>query len=163
VLADAIPRVLAELPQARFVFVGDDRPDGQGRTWRSRLAEQLGAQEAMERVHFAGAVTQPELFAWYGRADIAVVPSLIYESFSYTCAQAAAAGLPVVASRIGGIPDTIPHEIAGVITEPGNAQELAVALTRLGRDTDLRDRMGSAGQEKAIREFNAPTVAARVL
>jgi glycosyltransferase involved in cell wall biosynthesis len=163
VLAEAIPEVLAEVPAARFVFVGQDRNDGQGGTWLARLDETLRRRGARDRVEFTGAVTQPELVAWYGRADVAVVPSLIYESFSYTCAQAAAAGLPVVASRIGGIPDTIPDNVAGIITDPGDARQLAAALVRLARDPDARRRLGAAGQEKAVREFNAPTVAAQLL
>jgi glycogen synthase len=163
VLAEAIPQVLHEVPTARFVFVGQDRPDGHGSTWRHRLEEGLRSSKVMHRVAFAGPVAQPELIAWYRRADIAVVPSLIYESFSYTCAQAAAAGLPVVASRIGGIPETIPDNVAGIITEPGSAQQIASALICLARDGHLRRSMGAAGQEKAVREFNAPVVAQRML
>jgi glycosyltransferase involved in cell wall biosynthesis len=163
VLAEAIPSVLAENPTVRFVFVGQDRPDGQGSTWLARLDDVLRQHGARERVEFVGAATQPDLIAWYGRADMAVVPSLIYESFSYTCAQAAAAGLPVIASRIGGIPDTIPDNVAGLITEPGDARQLAGALIRLARDPNSRRCMGAAGQEKAVREFNAPVVASRLL
>jgi glycosyltransferase involved in cell wall biosynthesis len=163
VLAEAIPQVLAEVPSARFVFVGDDRPDGSGNTWRARLQEGFRARGVAGHVHFAGAVGQDELLAWYRRADMAVVPSLIYESFSYTCAQASAAGLPVVASRIGGIPETIPDGVTGLITEPGCPVQLASALVRLGRDGELRRRMGQAGRERVVREFAAPVVAERML
>jgi glycogen(starch) synthase len=163
VLAAAIPKVLANAPEAKFVFVGEDRSDGGGGTWRSRLTEICRANNVAERVEFTGGVSQAELIAWYHRADVAVVPSLIYESFSYTCAQAAAAGLPVVASRIGGIPETIPDDVAGIITEPGDVGQLADALVRLARDPELRRRLGAAAREKAVREFSAPVVAERLL
>jgi glycosyltransferase involved in cell wall biosynthesis len=163
VLAEAIPQVIAAVPAARFVFVGDDRPDGQGGSWRARLEERFRTETVRERIQFTGGVTQEELFGWYGRADVAAVPSLIYESFSYTCAQASAAGLPVAASRIGGIPETIPDGVAGVIADPGDAGQLAAALVRLARDPGLRRAMGAAGRDKAVRDFNAPEVAARML
>jgi glycosyltransferase involved in cell wall biosynthesis len=162
VLAEAIPHVRRQAPTVRFVFVGENRPDGYGGTWRSRLEERLRTAGVHDRVQFTGGVSPPELIAWYSRADIAVVPSLIYESFSYTCAQAAAAGLPVVASRIGGIPDTIEHNVAGILTEPGDIGQLASALVRLARDRELRESMGAAGREKAAGEFNARIVAERM-
>jgi glycosyltransferase involved in cell wall biosynthesis len=163
VLAEAIPQVLSRVPGARFVFLGEDRPDGQGGTWGSRLDREFRNRNVRDRIQLLGGMGQPELVGWYGRADVAVVPSLIYESFSYTCAQAAAAGLPVVASRIGGIPETIPDKVAGLITEPGSAGEVADALVRLVGDRDLCRSLGSAGRDKAVREFNAPAVAAQML
>jgi glycosyltransferase involved in cell wall biosynthesis len=162
VLTEAIPSVLAEAPATRFVFVGEDRSDGRGGMWRGRLEAELKNRGVADRVQFTGPVSHEELTGWYGRADVAVVPSLIYESFSYTCAQAAAAGLPVVASRIGGIPETIPDGVAGFITKPGDAGQLAKALVRLVRDPELRRRMGDAGQQKAVQEFHAPVVAKRL-
>lgn len=162
VLADAIPPVLKEIPYVRFVFIGDDCPDGDGTTWQARLQAKFQAHGVSDRVTFLGALGQHEMVAWYGRADIAVVPSLIYESFSYTCAQAAAAALPVVASRIGGIPETIEDGVAGLIVEPGSVEQLASAIIRLARDPALRRRMGHAGQKNTFSEFSAPMVAERV-
>ena len=163
VLAAAIPQVLAAVPAARFVFVGHDLPDGRGGSSLSRLDDVLRERNVRERIQLVGAVSHSELLEWYGRADIAVVPAVIYESFSYTCAQASAAKLPVVASRIGGIPETIPDHIAGLLTEPGDATQLATALIRLALDPDLRRRLGTAGQEKAVRDYDAQVVAKRFL
>lgn len=163
VLAEAIPSVLEQIPEARFVFAGDGRlPTGSG-TWRTRLEEKLSAQQKSGRVTFLGELSLSALADWYGRVDIAVVPSLIYESFSYTCAQAAAAGLPVVASRIGGIPETIEDGVAGILVEPGNVEQLLSALLRLAREPILRRQMGAAGQRKAARSFAASEVAEQTL
>jgi glycogen synthase len=163
VLAEAIPLIVNEVRCARFIFIGDDRPDGHGGTWQARLRAKFRARGVSERVTFLGSLGQREMIAWYGRADIAVVPSLIYESFSYTCAQAAAAGLPVVASRIGGIPETIEDGSAGIIVEPGNVEQLASAIIRLARDPAQRRMMGRAGYEKASGDFVAQSVVQRIL
>jgi spore coat protein SA len=114
-------------------------------------------------VTFLGPLDQPEMTAWYGRADVAVVPSLIYESFSYTCAQAAAAGLPVVASRIGGIPETIEDGVAGILVDAGDVEQLAAALVRVARDPELRRHMGRAGRDKVRRDFASAVVAEAAL
>jgi glycosyltransferase involved in cell wall biosynthesis len=163
VLADAIPLIVKEVPSARFVFIGEDRPDGHGTTWQARLQAKFRDHGVSECVTFHGSLGQEDMIAWYRRAHIAVVPSLIYESFSYTCAQAAAAALPVVASRIGGIPETIEDGIAGLIVEPESVDKLASAIIRLARDPAQRRRMGSAGVQKASRDFAAPAVAQRFL
>ena len=91
---------------------------------------------------------------WYQQTDIAVVPSLLYESFSYTCAQAMAAGVPVVASRIGGIPETVDDGINGILVEPENAEALAAAIIKLAKDDVLRKKTGNKGREKAERSFD---------
>src|SRR5262249_43791044 len=115
------------------------------------------------RVAFLGEVEQSTLLEWYTAADIAVVPSLLYESFSYTCAQAMAAGVPVVASRIGGIPETVDDGVSGLLLEPGDARGLARAILSLARDPQLRESMGQAGRAKAQTKFTAHAIAEAVL
>ena len=112
---------------------------------------------------FLGPLDEPDLLAWYQRADIAVVPSMLYESFSYTCAQAMAAGLPVVATRIGGIPETIDDNSSGLLVNPGDVNELAQAILRCARDPHLRRRMSEAGKTKAQRQFDSPKIARQFL
>src|SRR5690348_10400900 len=119
VLARAIPLVLSRVPNARFVFIG---AGGNLDAWHHRLESLIGAGGNAGRVLLLGGLNETELTEWYGRADVAVVPSLLYESFSYTCAQAMAAELPVVASRIGGIPETLDHGACGPLAEPGDSK-----------------------------------------
>ncbi len=157
ILAKAFWAIRPRAPQARLVFVGGDLPDGRGSSWRVRLEKIFAEHNALDTVLFAGDASQEELLAWYRRADIAVVPSMLYESFSYTCAQAMAAGLPVVASRIGGIPETVGD--AGVIVEAGNAEELAEALLNLIHRPQRRIDLGEQAQIRAKKLFDAPIVA----
>jgi glycogen(starch) synthase len=148
VLAEAIPQVLKAVAQARFVFVGADRPLPDGRSQIAALREHFASLGLDSRIELRGRVSQTELLSAYTEADLCVVPSLIYESFSYTCAQAMACGLPVVASRIGGIPETVDDGTTGILVDPGDVDGLARAIVRLARDGELRRRMGAAGRAK---------------
>ena len=151
VLARAIPLVLAQAPETQFVFAGEGGH-------QPCIAELLRAEHVLQHVTFLGGVDQPTLAECYHKAAIAVVPSLNYESFSYTCAQAMAAGLPVVASALGGMPETIAG--AGLLVPPGDHEALAAALLRLLRDPALRQQFGAAGRARAEQDF-ADTVVAR--
>ena len=150
VLVRAIPVLAARAPMARVVFVGEG-------SMRAQLENWLRDQGLLERVIFTGGVDATALAQWYRQADIAVVPSLNYESFSYTCAQAMAAGLPVVATQLGGMPETI--EGAGLLVPPGDADALAGALVRLCSDASLREQLGSAGRINAEQRFAANVTA----
>lgn len=159
VLAEAIPLVLAAVPCARFVFAGDDGVLPDGRSQRAALQEYFADLGWDSRVELRGRVSQAKLLAAYAEADLCVVPSLIYESFSYTCAQAMACGLPVVASRIGGIPETVGDGVAGLLVEPGDVSGLAQAIICLAQDAALRRRMGAAGRARAAALYDARRVA----
>jgi glycosyltransferase involved in cell wall biosynthesis len=161
VLAQAFSTVHRCAPNTRLVFVGDDRPDGKGSTWRTRLAAYFQAEGLSDAVQFTGGIDQDELLRWYSKADIVAVPSMLYESFSYTSAQAMAAGLPVVASGIGGIPETVGD--AGIIARPADVQELADALLELTRNESLRLALGQKAQYRANEFFNAGKVASQTL
>ncbi len=163
VLARAIPDVVAEIPNVLFVFAGEDLRTSQGTSQRAELESQFTAAGVRSRVEFVGAVDRATLIDLYRHADICVVPSMLYESFSYTCAEAMAAGKPVVASRIGGIPETVDDDVTGVVVTAGNEHELVEAIIRLARDPGLRTKLGEAGREKVMREFDAVKVAQRNL
>lgn len=160
-LAEAFALVHWQAPNTRLVYVGDDRPDGKGSTWRRRLEAYFQAQGLTDAVHFTGGVDPSELLDWYGRAHIAAVPSMLYESFSYTCAQAMAAGLPVVASRIGGIPETVAD--TGRIVPPGDVPGLAGALLELAQSPMLRSDLGQKARCRAQEVFDIEKAASQTL
>jgi glycosyltransferase involved in cell wall biosynthesis len=84
-----------------------------------------------ERVRFVGRVEQPELATLRSGAALALCPSRSAETFGLAAAEAMAAGLPVAASRVGGLPELVPDEW---LVPPGDAGALAAAITRLRRD-----------------------------
>ncbi|HUS14629.1 MAG TPA: glycosyltransferase family 4 protein [Chloroflexia bacterium] len=163
VLIAAVPQILQSLPSARVVFVGNSLNDSQGRNWQDRLEGACRAAGVGDRLFFHGYVSQEELLAQYAIAQVVLVPSVLYESFSYTCAQAMACGLPVVASRIGGIPETVLDGESGILITPGDSAELVASVMRLAGDAGMRRRMGQAGRVQAEALFDARNVARQML
>jgi glycosyltransferase involved in cell wall biosynthesis len=98
----------------------------------------------------------------YRSADVFVLPSLA-ETFGIAAVEASAAGLPVIASRIGGLQDIVRDGESGFLVEPGDVGALAAALSRLASDADLRARMGARGREHAEQRFDAHVNARRLL
>lgn len=161
VLAEAIPLVCRKAPKVHFTLIGDDRPRVQGGSMRAYIQQKLKAHIDLGHVSIKGAVQQNELIETYRRAHIAVNPSLLYESFSYTCAQPMACRVAVVASNIAGIPETLDYGRVGMLVAPGDVSELVDALLHLCRDHTKREALAEAGRERAESHFNADIVAKR--
>jgi len=117
--------------------------DGPERDELEQLATELGIRS---RVHFLGELparpTAHELF------DISVLCSLS-EGSPNSVLEAMAVGRPVIATNVGGVPDTITHDVNGLLIAPGDANGLATALSRLAADAPLRTRLGAAAQQTA--------------
>jgi glycosyltransferase involved in cell wall biosynthesis len=129
------------------------------RLWRRRqdfelvaTGEPAGRADAFTR--FTGWVSQEELPRQYAEADITAVPTIAQEGLSRTSVEAMAAGKPVVASRIGGLPYTVADGSTGLLCRPGDADDLARQLALLLDDADLRRRMGLAGRKRFEEEFS---------
>ncbi len=73
--------------------------------------------------------------------------------------EAMATGLPVIATRVGGVPELVEDGVNGFLVPPGDPGELASAIEKLVCDAELRQRMGAAGRQKAVRQFSIQTAA----
>lgn len=137
-LLRAIARLPADLP-LQAACVGD----GPERGALEQLATELGIRS---RMHFLGELpvrpTAHELF------DISVLCSLS-EGFPNSLLEAMAVGRPVVATRVGGVADTVRDEVNGLLIAAGDVAGLSTALTRLARDEALRARLGAAASSTA--------------
>jgi glycosyltransferase involved in cell wall biosynthesis len=102
---------------------------------------------------FTGWVSQGELPRYYQAADIVVVPTIAQEGLSRTSVEAMAAGKPVVASRIGGLPFTVADGATGLLCQPGDALDLARKLEMLLDDAELRRRLGLDGRRRFEEQF----------
>ena len=120
-----------ELGNLHLIAVGD----GELRQELKSRVEQLGLSN---RVHFAGA--RRDLGNILGAIDMFVMPSL-WEGLPLSLVLAMGAGLPVIASKVAGIPEVIQHNVSGVLVEPGDVAELAGAMTRVLQDGTLRERL----------------------
>ena len=160
VLAQAIPSVWEQVPEAEFTFV----PAAMGTSGESpadAYREILGNLVDDPRIRVAGPVTRANMPQFYQHSDICVVPSL-WEAFGYVCAEAMACGVAVVASRTGGLAEIIEDGQSGVLVEPGNASELAGALLSLIRDPERRGQIGAAARQRVVEEFSSATIAGRM-
>lgn len=113
-------------------------------------------------VHRDLANNSPELIALYQRADVFVLPTLA-DCFSLASIEAMAAGLPVITTAMGGIPDIVEHGGTGYLLPPGDGRALGAALRHLIENPALRKAMGRAGRARAVAHFNARTNAGRLL
>jgi len=148
VLLRAFARVRRSLPAAELLLVGD----GELRPAIARQAEELGVAAG---VRFLGPVD--EVWPVLEQAHVFALTSR-YEPLGIAVLEAMAAGLPVVATNVGGIPGVVRRDVTGVLVEPGEDEAMAAALLRLLADPAERRRMGDAGRAAA-----APLHARRML
>lgn len=145
VLIEALAKVRTERP-AHLVVVGRTRPNDPARM----AAKRFGVEGAVE---FTGSIGDDRLRRLYAEAEVAVVPSL-YEGFSLPAIQAMASGIPLVATRVGAIPELAgPDGETGLLVPPGDPGALASAITKALDDPGLRQRLGATGRERALSRF----------
>src|SRR5436190_22256304 len=95
---------------------------------------------------------QEDVAPFYAAFDALVLPSS-NEGTPVSVIEALGAGRPVVATRVGGVPDVVQEGRDGFLVDPGATDDLAERLTRLARDPDLRERMGAAGRERVLPRY----------
>ena len=103
------------------------------------------------RITVLGSIDARQRDALLASVDVLVLPSLVPESFGLVLAEAQIAGLPTIATRLGGMADIVDHEVNGLLVDPGDAGGLASALERLRADTALWDRCATGALESARR------------
>lgn len=125
-----------------------------------RLAALVRDRGLAGHVIMVGYVAAERLYEHYHRTDIFVLPSL-NESFGQVLLEAMSCGLPIVASTVGGIPETVRHEINGLLVPPGDSQALVAAIRSLARDPSMRAVMGRRNAALARNRYTWEGVAAR--
>jgi colanic acid/amylovoran biosynthesis glycosyltransferase len=152
VLLEACALARAAGTDVDVVLVGD----GEDRAALERRATELGITG---QVTFVGSATRPEVIEHLRDADVLVAPSVPTasgrkEGIPVALMEGMACGLPVVASRLTGIPELVADGRSGLLTEPGDAAALAGALGRLAGDDGLRARLGAAARRTVEDEFD---------
>lgn len=102
---------------------------------------------------FVGRVAEPEVASLLGGCCAAVVPSDWPENAPMAVLEPMAAGKPVVATRVGGIPEQIRDGIEGILVPPRDAPALAMAMLRLAGDRQMSARLGAAGRQRVLAKF----------
>ena len=150
---EAFARALIELPDARLVIAGDGREEGYLRS----LAMSRGI---LSKVEFLGAQPPAQVLRLMHEADVFVQHSRTsksgwFEGFGVSVAEAASTGLPVLVSDCGGLTDQVVHNQTGLIAREGDVASMTEAMIALGRDRDLRERLGKAGAGRMRRYFDS--------
>lgn len=151
-LLEAMQAVHSEMPEARLLLVGRDR----GRTDLTALADEKGLGESVALLGIREDV--PLLLA---ASDISVLPSL-REGLPVSLLESAAAGLPIVATSVGGIPEIVEDGVGGILVPPQDSGALGEALLALLRDPERRRSMGQAALERVERKFDIDVVAGQI-
>ena len=134
---------------------------------RARIEEQIRAAGLEDDIILHGTLPRPRVAELMAQADVIVQPSVLTrrgarEGIPVSLMEGMASGLPVVASRISGIPELVEDGRTGLLVEPRDATTLADALGRLMDDLHLRREMGQAGRRKVLEEFDLDRNAARL-
>jgi D-inositol-3-phosphate glycosyltransferase len=144
ILLDALSHLNCDGCQGLALIVGGNL-DGAEAARLIAIRDRLGLTSS---VRFVGAQEQRTLPYFYAAADVCVVPSF-YESFGMVAIEAMACGLPVIASRAGGLQFTVRDGQNGVLVPPGDSMALAAALQQVLTDAGLRFRMGAEARRMA--------------
>jgi glycosyltransferase involved in cell wall biosynthesis len=137
-LADAFDAVAKRNSQVRLTVAGCGTPTEQVR--------EMFAVKVRDRVRVIPFVKREDIAAVYARHDIFVFPSLV-EGMPLTLLEAMATGLAVVTTNTCGMADVVENDVNGLLVPAANAEKLAEGIERLCQSTDLRKRLGLAGQE----------------
>ena len=154
VLMRAMEHLARKGRKVRWTLVGD----GPDRAMLEALASQLAIRD---RIEFAGAVGQDRVQSYYEQADILALPSYA-EGLPVVLMEAMAMQVPVLASRIAGIPELVDDGESGLLLTPGDSVQLALAIERLSEDPDLREQMGQQAQRKVMTAFNVQDSSAQL-
>jgi glycosyltransferase involved in cell wall biosynthesis len=152
-LLKALPPVLEKFPRTLLVLAGG----GTQRRELEHLAEDLGITHA---VRFLGRIPHQELACYYSAADVFVGPSLV-EGLGIVFLEAAASGLPIVGSRVGGVSDILIDGVTGIEVEPANSGQLANAIIRLLDNPELRRTLANNARQHVEQHFTWKQVALR--
>lgn len=129
---------------------------------RAAMQAILAENGMLDRTIFLGSVTNKDMPALYRAADISVLPSFA-EATSIAGLEAMASGLPLVGTRVGGIPTIIEDKVTGLLVAPRDPDAIVKALKTLIGDADLRRQMGIAARAKVEREFAWPAIVRRTV
>ena len=138
--------------EAQFVLVGD----GPARPQVEQAIDTFNL-----RPYFLLPGKVPNASQWYSLFDVALMTSASSEAFPLTLIEAMACGLPIVATNVAGIPDIVIHGETGFLTSPTDLDGLAKYVVQLACEPQLCQRLGEAGRQRALAEFDVRVMVKR--
>jgi len=156
-LLHSIPSVLKEYSNVKFVISG--KGFKQKEESLKKLAKQLDIED---HVTFLGYVPDGKLPNLYSSSDIFVLPA-IYENFPFAILEAQSTGLPVISTKVGGIPEFLVDNENGFLIDPGDPTQLTQRLLTLLQDPKLAKEMGDRGRRLIEEKFDWCLITGQVI
>jgi len=156
ILLKSIPEVVEKFGDAKFVISG--RGFKKNEENLRKLAEKLKIEKY---VTFLGYVPDEKLPLLYAASDIFVLPAL-YENFPFAILEAQSTGLPVISTKVGGIPEFLTNNENGLLVEPSDPEQLAQRIIILLQDPELAEDLGRRGRRLVEEKFAWPLITSQV-
>jgi phosphatidylinositol alpha-1,6-mannosyltransferase len=154
----ALARLRQTMPRVRYVIVGDGPLEAQ-------LKADTATLGVTDIVHFVGPASQADLPRWYTAADVFVMPNrsdgVDFEGFGIVFLEAAAAGLPVIGGRGGGVPEAVEDAVTGRLVDGTNLEAITHAMRAYAESAEERKIAGARGRIRAVQQFTWDLVATR--
>jgi glycosyltransferase involved in cell wall biosynthesis len=143
----ALKEIVKEIPSVKLMVIGiEDK-------YQEQMSSTINRLQIQKNVILVGRVPNSEMPQYYASSDVVVLPSL-HENFPVVALEAISSGKPVIASRVGGIPELISNNENGILVSPGDIEQMVEALFRLLENSSLGNRMGYVGRKMAEEEFD---------
>jgi glycosyltransferase involved in cell wall biosynthesis len=147
-LIEALPRVLGKVPSARVMMLGSGREE-------SSLRAQANSLAVADAITWHGYIDHQQMPAYFRQMAVTIVPSVHEsETLAVSALESQAMKVPVVGSRIGGLPESVLDGQTGLLVPPRDPQALADAIVRLLNHHDLRKNFGQQGRQHIERRFD---------
>jgi len=154
-LIRAVPHIIKQHRDVRILISGD----GWSKGYLEELARSSGFREYIK---FLGFIPDSELAKLMASADVLVIPS-IYEPFGIVALEGMAAGVPVVATNVGGLAEIIEHDRTGVLVYPGNPESIAWGVNRVLSDRKYSNWLVQNARRKVQEAYSWDAIAERTL
>lgn len=148
VILNTIPQVVSQDQSIRFVLVGSEEMPGE----MAQLMEQVRKENLGSWVTFTGEVERNKTALFYSFADAYLLPSFT-EGMPISIIEALRSGLPVISTRVGGIPDMIEDHVSGLLLNPGAPNEIAEAVLLLRKDQRFRKKLAEGARRTFENKF----------
>lgn len=142
----AVAELIGKGHSLKYLIAGDGEE-------RGKLEDLAKESNISDSVVFLGRIQNSELPLYYSLADIAVFPSVADETFGISIAEAMACGVPVVSTRVGGIPEVVTQD-TGLLVPPRDGHSLAEAIESLLTDRALLEKTGGLARERIVNSFS---------
>lgn len=144
---------MVELPSANLIIVGDGNPQ-----YLTYLKSRIESYGLSGRIKWTGILTPIEISSIMESSSVLVLPSYM-ETSPNVVSEAICAGLPVIATKVGGIPDMILNEKTGLLIDPQNVQQLVKAIQYILDNSLMSEKMGVAAREENSKRYSPQRIA----